>query len=259
MIEQLIRTYSAGETVFAQGDAVDVVLHVLNGRLQATQSAGDNATYESGELLGATALLTQQGQRETVTCETPVQVEVFDAASIARMLRTEPERMGPIVASVFDHVAGRCANGNAPPPANTANGPVGRPTTHATGVATTARLVVMPITPRARVALGAEQAVLTTFPCVIGRNGEANASAPEGRLTLVDSKPFFISRDHLLIDREDDHFVLTDNKSSLGTIVNGLLIGKQADADSTRLHDPVSRIILGGTHSPYEFELRAES
>ena len=64
------------------------------------------------------------------------------------------------------------------------------------------------------------------FPFVIGRS-------PESGLTLPHS---YISRIHAKLQREDDHFVLEDTKSSHGTFVNGERITRRILVPKDTIH-----------------------
>jgi len=256
MIEQLIRTYTAGETVYAEGDRGREAFYVLDGRLMVNQASSGNpevvGSHETGDLFGVGGLLSGQARSATITCDTDVRLEVFDANRIAELLRSEPDRIGPVVASMFDRMGRSRMN---PTPAPTALAEAGNETQSDSGN----RLVITPLTPRARAALGADQTIISTFPCTIGRNDDPNAShsMTNGKLVLQDDKPFFISRDHVVVESTDSGLVIFDRTSSLGTIVDGKAIGRKADKDSAKLKRPKSHVILGGAHSPYEFEFRS--
>jgi pSer/pThr/pTyr-binding forkhead associated (FHA) protein len=63
---------------------------------------------------------------------------------------------------------------------------------------------------------------LQVLPCRIGRRDPAQAHYPE--LDLAEDDSGHASRRHAVIDRRNGEFVLTDNGSINGTLLNGVKI-----------------------------------
>lgn len=64
-----------------------------------------------------------------------------------------------------------------------------------------------------------------------------------------------MSREHFAIDRDDTGYILVDQASTCGTIVEGQSVGAHARGGSIPLHDG-DVIIVGISLSPYVFKFR---
>lgn len=100
------------------------------------------------------------------------------------------------------------------------------------------------------VALGAR-------PFVVGRRPVAGEVVPPRQpdLTLDDPGPFRLSRNHFIIEQRHGRYRLRDLCSTLGTIVNGQLIGCQFRADEVLLRAGENEVIAGDADSPFVFSV----
>ena len=111
-----------------------------------------------------------------------------------------------------------------------------------------------PLTPQARKALGQESLLIQSFPFRIGRRSDDRLAFNE--LQLDDSRPYQISRHHLLLSLEQGVLTVQDRGSSLGTWVRGQLLGGASSFEGPVLvHDGSVELVLGHTHSPMRFQL----
>jgi len=132
------------------------------------------------------------------------------------------------------------------------------------------RAMLVALTSEAYAALGAREREITGFPYRVGRESrEAQrtqhgsvterrdpGSRPTNDLYLRDrQEPLNVSRDHFAIDREDTGYVLVDQASTCGTIVEGQSVGGQTRGGIIALHDG-DVIIVGTSLSPYVFKFR---
>lgn len=130
--------------------------------------------------------------------------------------------------------------------------------------------MLVALTPEAHDALGAREREITRFPYRMGRESREAQGAAPGSVTdrrdpgsrpindlcLRDRKePLNVSRDHLAIDREDTGYVLVDQASTCGTIVEGQSVGGHTRGGIIALHDG-DVIIVGTSFSPYVFKFR---
>ena len=125
--------------------------------------------------------------------------------------------------------------------------------------------MLVALTPEAFAALGAREREITRFPYRVGRESRgaprtAHGSVDERRdpgsrpvndLYLRDREPLNVSREHFAIDRGDTGYILVDQASTCGTIVEGQSMG----GGSIPLHDG-DVIIVGTSLSPYVFKFR---
>jgi len=132
------------------------------------------------------------------------------------------------------------------------------------------RAMLVALTPEAFAALGARERVIIRFPYRVGRESREAQRTPQGTVTerrdpgsrpinnlyLRDrQEPPNVSRDHFAIDREDTGYVLVDQASTCGTIVEGQSVGGQTRGGIIALHDG-DVIIVGTSLSPYAFKFR---
>jgi hypothetical protein len=108
---------------------------------------------------------------------------------------------------------------------------------------------------------------LGDLPFVVGRRPLAGEGLPPSQphLELDDAVPFWLSRNHFIIEKRDGGYCVRDLCSTLGTIVNCEPIGHDLCADApaawgltrlssdTPLHVGENEVIAGGVHSPFVF------
>ena len=130
--------------------------------------------------------------------------------------------------------------------------------------------MLVALTPEAYAALGAHAREITRFPYRVGRESRETqrtahgfvterrdpASRPTNDRFLRDREgPLNVSREHFAIDRGDTEYILMDQASTCGTIVEGQSVGGRARGGSIPLHDG-DVIIVGTSLSPYVFKFR---
>jgi CRP/FNR family transcriptional regulator, cyclic AMP receptor protein len=99
---------------------------------------------------------------------------------------------------------------------------------------------------------------LGELPFVIGRRLVAGERLPplEPDLMLDDIAPFNLSRNHFTIEKRDGSYHVRDLCSTLGTIVNGELIGgDRFRTDRALLRAGQNEVIAGSVDSPFVFSL----
>jgi len=94
-------------------------------------------------------------------------------------------------------------------------------------------------------------------PFVVGRRPIAEEELPlwQPDLTLDDTRPFRLSRNHFMIERRDEGYYVRDLHSTVGTIVNGEPIGDHFCTDEVLLRIGEDEVIAGGAHSPFVFSV----
>lgn len=98
---------------------------------------------------------------------------------------------------------------------------------------------------------------LGDLPFVVGRRRNAREGLPpcQPNLELDDTAPFWLSRNHFIIEKRDGGYQVRDLSSTLGTIVNGEFIGDHFRADNAPLQTGENEVIAGGAHSPFVFSV----
>ncbi len=99
------------------------------------------------------------------------------------------------------------------------------------------------------------------FPFRIGRKslrGEASSPFGSNDLLIPDGVPYQVSRNHCVIERHGNRFILLDRGSTLGTVVNGEHIGVQGKEIAAALEPGENSIVFGAAEGPYTFVLSIE-
>lgn len=132
------------------------------------------------------------------------------------------------------------------------------------------RAMLVALTPEAHAALGAREREITRFPYRVGRESREAQRTPHGFVTerrdpgsrptndlflRNREEPLNVSREHFAIDRGDTEYILVDQASTCGTIVEGQSVGGHARGGSIPLHDG-DVIIVGTSLSPFVFKFR---
>lgn len=110
------------------------------------------------------------------------------------------------------------------------------------------------LTREAEQALRGKEVGITRMPFRIGR-ADSRTLVEFRDLSLVDHEPFQISRDHCYMTFIEGKYYFVDAKSTLGTTVDGVRIGKHDNKRSVLLGKGTHRITLGNPGSRYAFEL----
>jgi CRP/FNR family cyclic AMP-dependent transcriptional regulator len=98
---------------------------------------------------------------------------------------------------------------------------------------------------------------LGDLPFIVGRRPVAGEGLPllQPDLKLDDAIPFRLSRNHFMIEKRDGNYYVRDLRSTLGTIVNGELIGDHFRGDDAPLRAGENEVIAGGVDSPFAFSV----
>ncbi len=133
------------------------------------------------------------------------------------------------------------------------------------------RAHLVALTPESQRALGAAEIEIREFPFRIGRESRAgHRVAPrviaERRKAEVRTnneiylsepgEPFNVSREHVQIEHNGTHYILTDRQSTCGTLVEGRQVGGQHVGGAVPLRDG-DVIIVGTSASRYVFKFRS--
>lgn len=82
--------FTAGATVFHQGDPGDRFYLIRSGRARVLQDGREIARRQEGEFFGERALLTGERRTATIVAETPLSTLTFSSANLAQLLQQFP-------------------------------------------------------------------------------------------------------------------------------------------------------------------------
>ena len=98
---------------------------------------------------------------------------------------------------------------------------------------------------------------LTHLPFRVGRLPVAGEDSPieMNDLQLSDTTPFNVSRDHFAIERVPEGVQVRDRGSYVGTIVNGVQIGRHHYVAAVPLAVGDNEVVAGSPRSPFRFRV----
>ena len=103
--------------------------------------------------------------------------------------------------------------------------------------------------------VSAEGIEILTFPYRVGRGSGSNDPFEINDLTLLDTRPFNVSRNHFSIESEPDGIYIHDRGSFLGTIVNDKVIGGHHKKAKIKLSTGSNLVVAGSRLSPFRFQI----
>jgi hypothetical protein len=273
------KKFPKGEVIFREGDESSEAYRLLSGEVEISIEtvAGPKvlARISEGEFFGEMSLIDDKPRSATATALTDCEAEVFheenfsarvlgDADNLHLYLRTLFDRLratdallqwhlnkagaaGQPKTSVEAVLRGSGANANA-----SGSGMTGAPGAMVT-IEKPGRLHLTSAT-------GLERGVdlnVVKFPFRIGRATDGHGPSPlaPNDLSIPDHKPYHISRNHCIIERSGDSFLVRDFGSKVGTIVNGEPLGIAFDSFVAPLKSGENTLILGAKDGPHHFKI----
>jgi len=121
----------------------------------------------------------------------------------------------------------------------------------------TAQIQIAGLSPEARAVLGNKKLTLSSFPYKIGRASKHvhKDVLIDNDLYIPDVHPYNISRNHVSINQEGQHYFVVDRGSSMGTIVNHTQLGSKGKIFRIALQSGENTLILGQDSSPFRFSV----
>lgn len=268
------RHYHAGEAIFHEGEISHEAFFLISGTVEISIKSGEGAVVlgrlGSGEIFGEMGMITDRPRSATATAIENTTVECIDEAEFEHAILARPERLHAYLGTLFDrirttdlllqmewqksHAAGEHA---APAVARRERAALhGLPPRRTAEPALQHRIRIRSAddTP---VQLDLE---VPSLPFRIGRAyADTNAALfARNELSIADSQPYQVSRNHCEIDLGEHGLVVRDRGSRVGTVVNNVSIGSHAEAFSAPLHDGENLLLLGNDESPFRFVITAE-
>jgi CRP-like cAMP-binding protein len=239
--------FPPGAVIFRPGDPGDRAYLVREGTVELLGGpAGRPALAAAGEVFGELSLIEERPRSLTARAVTAVRAEPLTRDEFERRLAADPSACRPYLQALFERLRVLAARAEEPAPA---------------APPAAVRVTIHPLTRRAAETLPDEGLPVPKFPFRIGRAAEARErnTLDLNDLWLLDAVPFNVSRNHVTIDVSAGGDVLVKERgSSLGAIVNEVLIGGGAPHSQATLEIGDNTLILGGRLSPYQFRLHVE-
>jgi CRP/FNR family transcriptional regulator, cyclic AMP receptor protein len=244
-MEQL--EFPAGSVIFHAGDASTSAYLIRSGTVEllsdSSGSAASLAQLGPGEVFGEMSLIEERPHALTARAASAVQLSSLTREEFELLLTTDPATFRIYLTALFERLRTLSAQVGAAKAAPSAT----------SGLSVT----IHPLTRRAAATLPREGLPVTKYPFRIGRAAADDEAIPldVNDLWLIDKKPFNISRNHALLQREGDAVTVKDRGSWLGMYVNDVQIGGGTGARQMSLEDGDNILVLGNRMSPYQFRV----
>lgn len=239
--------YIAGQIIFKAGQPSTSAFLIRAGTVELLRDGSDAgarlAQLGPGEVFGEMSLIEERPHALTARAVSDVQLSGLSRAEFEDLLTSDPSMLRVYLATLFE----RLRTLSAQVEAKRALVPIRNDFA----------VTIHPLTRRAAATLPQDGLRVTKYPFRIGRAAADNEAIPLdlNDLWLIDQKPYHISRNHALLEREGDVLIVKDRGSSLGTYVNDILIGGSAVEHQMPLEDGDNILVLGARMSPYHFRV----
>jgi hypothetical protein len=225
----------------------------LSGSVEIFRGSSDKperlALFEGGQVFGEMSLVSEKPRSVTARAVTDTRLEVVSRGGFEEMILRRPGESLKYLRALFEKIRSLNARVEGAPAAELG-------TSTGRGVA----MNLIPLTDAARSAVPGGGLTLTAFPFRIGRASEDGKSFLQvNDLSLPDSSPHFVSRNHLSLDVEDGRPLVRDRGSFLGTIVNGTTIGGEHRGAVCELREGENEVVVGTKGSPFRFRVVVSS
>jgi len=240
--------FPAGAVIFNAGDPSASAYLIRSGTVELLRGNSASAvrlTYLGhGEVFGEMSLIEERPHALTARAVSAVQLSSLTRGEFELLLTADPATFRIYLATLFERLRTLSAQVEA---AKAAPAPT----------VSDLSVTIHPLTRRAAATLPRDGLLLTKYPFRMGRAAADDEAIPLdiNDLWLIDHKPFHISRNHALLQREGDSVIVKDRGSSLGMYVNEIQIGGNTANHQMTLEDGDNIVTLGGRMSPYQFRI----
>ena len=248
------RQFAPGEVIYREGDKSDFAYFIKSGRVEILKNEVDGqrqvTVLGTGDVFGEMGVVLDQRRSVSARALDQVVVRAVSRSSFLHAVNEQPDAARQVLKTLLARLHADAESATEPralPPAPAAPAALTQPP----------RLRLVPASERMEKLMRAEGLEVSRLPFRVGRKaakGEKSA-AGENDLALEDSRPFNLSRPHFAIEQSRRGLIVRDCGSQLGTVVNGVRIGKDAGIDIAILKSGDNEIIAGGEASPYRFRL----
>ena len=240
--------FPAGAVIFKAGEPSGTAYRIRSGTVELLRDGSGSgarlAQLGPGEVFGEMSLIEERPHSLTARAVSAVQLSSLTRDEFEHLLTSDPATFRIYLATLFERLRTLSAQVEA---AKAAPSPTPSDLT----------VTIHPLTRRAAATLPREGLLVTKYPFRIGRAAAEDEAIPldVNDLWLIDQKPFNISRNHALLQREADTVIVKDRGSWLGTYVNDMQIGGNVPQRQMSLEDGDNILVLGSRMSPYQFRV----
>ena len=266
------KTYAQGEWIFREGEQGSEAFQILTGRVEiAIHVPGQpDATLGHlvvGDIFGEMALLDEKPRSASARALEPTRLHLMNTEEFNALFLKNPKALAPFLSSFFE----RLRHTNDLLRRELEHRQIPRSQLHqfleptitggkSPSLPPLPRLTLRPSRPELIQAGVPDSISVARLPYRIGRRqaGEGADILSANDLALSDRYPYQISRNHCVIERLDSSIVVRDRGSTLGTIVNGKVLGTESEQISVPLNPGTNQLILGTEAGPFHFSLQVD-
>lgn len=246
------RRFSDGDHIYGQGDPGDAVYLVISGtvHLRREEESEPVRVVRRGEAFGRSGILRGRARQYSAIANGDVTVRLIRRIDVLDQLEKTPDLWFP---AVLQALLQNPDEAQAPaldietfvPPQEKVTVPK-------------ERIVLLAAGDRTASHIDDEGIPIARLPFRVGRvTKRRDKPVVDIDLALRDSEPFMLSRRHFVIDAAADRkYVVRDDGSHNGTIVNGQRLGREGSGRTAVLREGENEIIAGTERSEFRFLLR---
>lgn len=241
--------YATGEIVFTKGDESLYAYLIETGEIEILRGFPENpvrlATLKEGAIFGEMGLVDERPRLLTARAVSGTVVHQIDRDGFVDMIKSDPESAFRYLRMFFERL--RAMNMRVPHEEPAVGENSERPLKYV--------VKMYPKSPVSSDIVSAEGIEILTFPYRVGRGSGSNDPFEINDLTLLDTRPFNVSRNHFSIESEPDGIYVHDRGSFLGTIVNDKVIGGHHKKAKIKLSTGSNLVVAGSRLSPFRFQI----
>lgn len=245
------RRFAPDEILCRLGDPPTAAFVIIEGEVEVTWAAqaSDSRLLGRGEVIGETSVIL--GQPMALTARAVVETTVAIISREEFLARVEKKRsaLDPVFRELFQSlhdVPGILSKG-VPRAVIVAERPVHQ-------------IRILPSSRELQDQMDAAGYSVPDLPFRVGRLLLEGETAPPSTidLTLDDIRPYNLSRQHFAIEASETGPIVRDIWSHLGTVVNGVRIGRAESRQAAPLRIGDNQVVAGKSGSPFIFRVLVE-
>ena len=264
------RGYDAGDVILSEGDPSDFAFQIMSGEVEVFKEIDGQAvmlgTVKAGEFLGEMGIIEDQPRSASARAKNHVTAVLLERDEFLRLMSEDSSSAHRLIARLCERL--RIADrklAEATVSRDVIDAPIvasRKPAAQAeiNSRSTDLRLKLLPTSALLTSYLPKEGLLVSRLPFSVGRSPIGNEPKPTVPidLSLADSRPFRLSRQHFSLSQHLERYVVLDLGSTLGTEANGAFLGYQFEKDLQYLEVGENSITAGGVGSPFTFKVLLE-
>lgn len=250
-----------GQVIFREGDKSQEAYYVISGLVEISINTSHGvqslAKMGPGGIFGEMGMIMDRPRSATATALENTTLETIAEEEFEQQIIQRPDRLHVYLSTLFERIRRTdlllSTTTNATVPLTTPSKP--RPAKEPVF-----RVKIRSHYDETGFTHPPVEKTITKLPFRIGRSyfDTAVSSLARNDLSLEDVHPYQLSRNHCEIDFENDHFVLRDRGSKLGSWVNGGHVSVDAGCISAVLKTGENKVTLGNADSPHRYSITIE-